>query len=108
MKTIKNESTVWINFAAGDGCFVIGLGGKNEVLNPSYEPYKCCPTTVKKGTKVAKMTPAKDDDEKPKKSKGGGKEAKKEKEKPSKDKSAVSTEKSSKGKKGLQKYIWWW
>lgn len=79
------------------------------MLNPSYEPYKCCPTTVKKGTKVAKMTPAKDDDEKPKKAKGGGKESKKEKEKPSKDKSsAVSTDKSSKGKKGLQKYIWWW
>lgn len=61
------------------------------------------------------MTPAKDDDE-PKKSKRGEKEAK---EKFAKDRrsdkekySAVSTEKSSKGKKsglfGGGKFIWWW
>uniref|UniRef100_A0A1B6LZY4 Thioredoxin-like fold domain-containing protein n=1 Tax=Graphocephala atropunctata TaxID=36148 RepID=A0A1B6LZY4_9HEMI len=111
---LKNEKKVlqWLVEQKSDGCFIIGLGGKNEVPNPSYEPYKCCPTTVKKGTKVAKMTPAKDED-KPRKSK-----SKADKEPPSKEKksgrdksSAVSTEKSSKGKKGLfgsGKYIWWW
>ncbi|XP_047114622.1 uncharacterized protein LOC124794951 [Schistocerca piceifrons] len=41
----------------GDGCFYIGLGGKSVVPNPSYEPYQCCPTKVKQGSRIAKATP---------------------------------------------------
>lgn len=41
--------------AAGDGCFYIGMGGKGQIPNPSYEPYQCCPKQVTKGSKVAKL-----------------------------------------------------
>lgn len=113
-------------FAAGDGCFFIGLGGKNAIPNPSYEPYKCCPTQVTKGTKVAKATPTsgKKDVEKPKKSSKGGSynptppPLSKEKEPKGKEKVsakekqlATASEKPQKGKKGFfgnGKYIWWW
>lgn len=44
---------------AGDGCFYVGLGGKNTLpKQSSYEPYQCCPTKVARGTKVAKMSPS--------------------------------------------------
>lgn len=42
--------------AAGDGCFYFGLGGKKQVPNPSYQPYQCCPTKPKVGSKVPKIT----------------------------------------------------
>lgn len=41
----------------GDGCFYIGMGGKNaKPTIPSYEPYQCCPANVNRGTKVAKVS----------------------------------------------------
>lgn len=44
---------------AGDGCFYVGLGGKDTLpKQSSYEPYQCCPTKVAHGTKVAKMSPS--------------------------------------------------
>lgn len=50
----------WVNSdimfpAAGDGCFYIGMGGKGQLPNPSYEPYQCCPSKPSKGSKVAKL-----------------------------------------------------
>lgn len=134
MHSFEIRNTVWLNFAAGDGCFIIGLGGKNAVPKPVYEPYQCCPTKVKKGTKVAKATPTSSGkkEEPPKKkakgeNPGGGGTSKysssnndnvKSKDtkgygKDNKDKaiSSPSKEKSSKGKKGFfgsGKYIWWW
>lgn len=44
--------------AAGDGCFYVGLGGKNKFPSSSYEPYQCCPNKPSRGSKVPKMTPA--------------------------------------------------
>lgn len=44
--------------AAGDGCFYVGLGGKNKFPSASYEPYQCCPNKPSRGTKVPKMSPA--------------------------------------------------
>ncbi|EEB16861.1 predicted protein [Pediculus humanus corporis] len=41
---------------SGDTCFIIGLGDKTAVPKNSYEPYKCCPTSVKTDTRVAKAT----------------------------------------------------
>lgn len=41
----------------GDGCFYIGMGGKNaKPTIPSYEPYQCCPANLNRGTKVAKVS----------------------------------------------------
>lgn len=55
--------TIWVNSdimfpAAGDGCFYVGLGGKNRFPNPSYEPYQCCPSKPARGSKIPKMSPA--------------------------------------------------
>lgn len=116
-------------FAAGDGCFMIGLGGKQKLPSTPYEPYKCCPAPAKKNPNVAKLTSTKDD----KKS-----QVKKVSEPPaSPKKSSVlpsspppksssktqqptrssplfgsnTPDKPVKGKKGLfgsGKYIWWW
>uniref|UniRef100_A0A1B6DZL5 Thioredoxin domain-containing protein n=1 Tax=Clastoptera arizonana TaxID=38151 RepID=A0A1B6DZL5_9HEMI len=127
---LKKEEKVldWLIEQKSDGCFFIGLGGKNAIPKPSYEPFKCCPTQVTKGTKVAKATPTtanKKEAEKPKKSsKGGAKNptpppSSKNKEQPKgKDKSSAkekqlvtASEKPQKGKKGFfgnGKYIWWW
>lgn len=44
--------------AAGDGCFYVGLGGKNKFPNTAYEPYQCCPNKPSRGTKIPKMSPA--------------------------------------------------
>lgn len=43
--------------AVGDGCFYVGLGGKNTFPNPSYQPYQCCPNKPSQGTKLPKMSP---------------------------------------------------
>lgn len=53
----------WVNSdimfpAAGDGCFYVGLGGKNRFPSPSYEPYQCCPSKPSQGSKIPKMSPA--------------------------------------------------
>lgn len=110
-----------INFAAGDGCFYVGLGGKSVVPKPaSYEPYQCCPTKLGKGTKVAKMTATKLPKPATKKNEGSSKKF--ETSKPftparsanKKDKpvtAAAKPEKKEKGKKGffgIGKYIKWW
>lgn len=111
-----------VNFAAGDGCFYVGLGGKSVVPKPaSYEPYQCCPTKLGKGTKVAKMTATKLPKPSVKKNEGSSKKSESN-TKPftparsanKKDKpitAAAKPEKKEKGKKGffgIGKYIKWW
>jgi hypothetical protein len=115
-----------LNSAAGKGCFYIGLGGKNAVPSPSYEPYQCCPSKVTRGSKIAQASPtttsarrlATSTSKLDKPSlKTTGKESSSRDDKASidKGKSASSAkekpEKSKKGKKsffGSGKYTWWW
>lgn len=43
--------------AVGDGCFYVGLGGQKQYpANPSFQPYQCCPSKSKVGTKVPKIS----------------------------------------------------
>ena len=87
-----------IIFAAGDGCFMIGMGGKKQAPpKPSYEPFKCCPAKVKEGTKVAQATKKEITPPKGGKKKEDGKKGK-------------SQDKATKGKKekiDSEKYIAW-
>ncbi|XP_072157625.1 uncharacterized protein [Bemisia tabaci] len=109
----------WIS--RGDGCFFIGLGGKHEVPKSSYEPYQCCPTKIKKGSKVAKVTPTSDNKNTQKEkgsskrdrdtTKSTGKKDTSDSAANGKSRAALSIqEKPTKGKKSLfgNKYLWWW
>lgn len=121
-----------IDFAAGDTCFYIGLGGKNELRTSVYEPFQCCPTKVKKSTKFPKVTSTststsvklpsggKPTNERKQfkaeqivKSSNKGKESKKEVKEVKRAKGSPDSEKEkgNKGKKGFfdnGKYIWFW
>ncbi|RZC33857.1 uncharacterized protein BDFB_002087 [Asbolus verrucosus] len=54
---LKNEDKVleWLVEQKRDGCFYIGMGGKGQLPNPSYEPYQCCPSKPSQGSKVPKL-----------------------------------------------------
>lgn len=125
----KRLTQCLLNSAAGKGCFYIGLGGKNAVPSPSYEPYQCCPSKDTRGSKVAKASSntasarksATSTDKLDKPSpKTTGKESSSQDNTPlatskNKGKGASSAkekpEKSKKGKKsffGSGKYTWWW
>jgi hypothetical protein len=129
---LNNEDRVleWLVEQKRDGCFYIGMGGKGQLPNPSYEPYQCCPSSKPtQGSKLAKLAakgtakqvaksarPLPKETKKPERlaparpvSKANhptkvNKETGKEKNLP------VKPEKG-KGKKGFfgtGKYIWWW
>lgn len=101
------------------------------VPNPSYEPYQCCPTKVKQGTRIAKATPSTatkthtpskltNPTNKPlNPTTNKDKSSYSFKEKPGNPSSKFSgkgstgakPEKSKKGRKGLDEsgnYVWWW
>lgn len=113
--------------AAGDGCFFIGLGGKNvPPTSSAYDSFQCCPSKAQKGSKVAKASPmqskasqgaSRGSGASTGSSRARGRSAKLQDDVTGKSKkgstigSAVAPagrEKSSKGKKGLGKFIWWW
>lgn len=116
--------------AAGDGCFYVGLGGKNKFPNSAYEPYQCCPNKPSRGSKLPKMTPAPNPKQvtakpaaTPKPFQTVRKDAKTPKAPPPKPKAVKSNPKEvaketkeKKGEKGKAKkgffgtgkYIWWW
>lgn len=116
---------------AGDGCFYVGLGGKETLpKQSSFEPYQCCPTKVTRGTKVAKMSPSAPMGKpaafgksrqstnskppspiKPKLPAVKIPAPKPKLKEPASKSTAVKAEKPAKGKKGFfgsGKYIWWW
>uniref|UniRef100_A0A1Y1L045 Thioredoxin domain-containing protein n=1 Tax=Photinus pyralis TaxID=7054 RepID=A0A1Y1L045_PHOPY len=49
-------STFMEKTTSGDGCFYIGMGGKNQVPHSSYQPYQCCPSKPKAPSKVPKIS----------------------------------------------------
>ncbi|KAG8237455.1 hypothetical protein J437_LFUL015983 [Ladona fulva] len=84
---------------SGDGCFYMGLGGKNARVMSSFEPYRCCPTKLKMGSKSANVNKVSQDHRE------GGKSSSSNSGKNAKQ------DKSNKGKKGFfgsGKYTWWW
>ncbi|XP_064212482.1 uncharacterized protein hlk isoform X3 [Tribolium castaneum] len=51
----SEENNLVKGMFSGDGCFYIGMGGKGQLPNPSYEPYQCCPSKPAQGSKFAKL-----------------------------------------------------
>nr|XP_023026738.1 uncharacterized protein LOC111514722 [Leptinotarsa decemlineata] len=126
---LKNEDRVleWLVEQKRDGCFYIGMGGKGQLPNPSYQPYQCCPKPPMKASKIAKLQPkltAKQVTSKPSTPKPSKKSEPaplkmvskanhpiKTKEGREKNPAPVPKGEKGKGKKGFfgtGKYIWWW
>lgn len=92
---------------AGDGCFYVGLGGKNELpKSASLEPYQCCPSKPVRGSKIAKIQPAQ-------KTTLKTRQIQSRPEPPTrnirgKEVATKSDKKAGKGKGWTGKYMWWW